>query len=212
MKQEVGRRLVAARKRLRNLGVERNTKTLQLAYLTDLAPRFQRLVSLSLDAKYGSDEAFDYQTSLRLATAVTARSTKFNGDMARCRQEFTFTSLDKSSSAEITESYLTVDDPTMALVSLDVRDQDSVDDLWDILHAQESVTASNGKEIKTRLREVYETSRGFELGTFDSSILSTTMKKQSCKWVSISLGDVIVLAHNFITTALASICHDSHVK
>jgi hypothetical protein len=53
-----------------------------------------------------------------------------------------------------------------------------------------------------------KTSRGFELGAFDASILATAMKKHSSKWSSISLGyvsDVIVLVHRFITTAIRAI-------
>ena len=51
----------------------------------------------------------------------------------------------------------------------------------DILHCNEAVSIANGSSIAFWLRQVYESSRGFELGTFDSSILATTMKIQSKK-------------------------------
>lgn len=99
--------------------------------------------------------------------------------------------------------------------SFDVRRESDMEDIVDLLHPQETLTAPNRTDIESWLREVYETNRGFELGTFDSSILATTMKKQSSKWYSISLGyvsDVIVLVHRFILTALDSICYDDTMQ
>jgi hypothetical protein len=70
----------------------------------------------------------------------------------------------------------------------------------------------NDGDIEPWPRTVFETSRGFELGAFDASILATAMKKHSSKWSSISLGyvsDVIVLVHRFITTAIRAIVPDN---
>jgi hypothetical protein len=62
---------------------------------------------------------------------------------------------------------------------------------------------------------MYESSRGFALGTFDSSILATTMKVQTTKWAAISLGyisNIATIVHRFIDRVLQSICSDIHVK
>ena len=52
----------------------------------------------------------------------------------------------------------------------------------------ESLKKPNDGDIEPWPRTVFETSRGFELGAFDASILATAMKKHSSKWSSISLG------------------------
>jgi hypothetical protein len=53
------RKLIAALVALNQLGMGRETSEKQLLYLTDLATRFQRLVSSSVGAKYGNDGIFD---------------------------------------------------------------------------------------------------------------------------------------------------------
>lgn len=174
---------------------------------------------LALQAKFGSDELFDSLDSLRIAPAVTSRFTAFDEEMARFGHEYQFTSGQLKSSVtgvaveEVDSSDEDlVDGPTN---NFNVRRESDIEDIVDLLHAQETLILPNGENIGLWLREVYKTSRGFELGTFDSSILATTMKKQSSKWNSISLGyvsDVIVLVHRFTTTALSSICYDDTMQ
>jgi hypothetical protein len=88
-------------------------------------------------------------------------------------------------------------------------------EIEDILSPQQSLPTTNGKSIALWLQNVYESSRGFELGTFDSSILSTTMKVQSSKWTAIALGyisDVVTIVHRFIDQVLDAICPEKSVK
>ena len=90
-----------------------------------------------------------------------------------------------------------------------------IDDITDILVSEHMLDAPKNDDIEVWLRTLYESSRGFELGTFDPSILATTMKKQSSKWPSISMGyvsDVIVIVHRFICKAFDVICHDEAMK
>ncbi|KXL45220.1 MAG: hypothetical protein FE78DRAFT_148659 [Acidomyces sp. 'richmondensis'] len=99
--------------------------------------------------------------------------------------------------------------------AFDSRKEDDVDDLAEVLRPKKSLSPCNKEGIQTWLQGIYTSSRGFELGTFDGSVLATTMKKQSSKWIEISLGfvsDVIVIVHRFITAALHSICSDRHVR
>ena len=58
------------------------------------------------------------------------------------------------------------------------------------------------------LATVYKTSRGFELGTFDNSLIAMTMKTQSSKWEGLALGyisDIVSMAHTFIIDLYARI-------
>ena len=95
-----------------------------------------------------------------------------------------------------------------------VRAELDIEELEDILHNNDAMQYPIRGTIQKWLQEVYADNRGFELGTFNGSILTTVMKKQSSKWKDISLGfvsDVIVLVHKFITKALGNICTDSLV-
>ena len=199
--------------------MERETPEKQLVYLTDLSTQFQRIVNLSVDAKYGSHAIFD-DNDLRVATLITARNNMFSEDITRYGQEFRYSSLQDTELEEPdlppaldwsrTSQPSTSDDTTF-----NVRRHAECTDIEELLQAQESVLAANGMSIAHWLRAVYESSRGFALGTFDTSILATTMKVQTTKWAVIALGyisDVVAVVHRFVDRVLQSICSDFRVK
>lgn len=215
----MARKLASARDRLRQLGMERETPEKQLLYLTDLSTRFQRLVSQSIDAKYGSDGIFD-NLQLRLATLITERNATFSDELARHGQQYHFTTSQSSSLHDEdlppALSWEPVDSvPSTSESTFEVRKRTDGGEVEEILHIQESLSVANGKSMALWLCEVYKSSRGFELGTFDSSILGTTMKAQSVKWTAIALGyisDVVTIVHRFIHQALDAICPEQFVK
>ena len=66
-----------------------------------------------------------------------------------------------------------------------------------------------------RLEEVYKSSRGFELGTFDASLLPIVWKKQSLNWEALALGylsDIVDIIHTFTMELLAGLCGDDRVS
>ena len=95
-----------------------------------------------------------------------------------------------------------------------VRHTGPVPDLDDILHDDRKVPTPKRTGIMTWLEKVYKSSRGFELGTFDASLLPIIWKKQSAKWDDLALGyvsDVVVFVHDFIFELIAAICEDERV-
>lgn len=75
----------------------------------------------------------------------------------------------------------------------------------------EEVDLPKQGKILEWLKDLYHNSRGFELGTFQASILNS-MRKQAVKWETIAMGyinDVIVMIHKFIITLLEHICPDN---
>lgn len=69
--------------------------------------------------------------------------------------------------------------------------------------------------IKQWLESVYKSSRGFELGTFDASLLPIIWKKQSANWQALALGyvyDIVSLVHSFTVDLLAKICKDPRAR
>jgi hypothetical protein len=99
--------------------------------------------------------------------------------------------------------------------SLATRLNEDHDDIEDILYNNEELTSPESQGILEWLTTVYRASRGFELGTFDPSLLAITMKEQSKKWDSIALGyisDVVTIVHNFVTELLRVICPDERVR
>jgi hypothetical protein len=220
VKQEIGRKSSEANRLLKALGPERSTPAAQASYLIDLATQYQQLAMLSLQARFGSDERFDRFTALRLAPIVMARAAIFESDMASHGHIFKFTGDQTQKSVatvliDVNETNTPVPTSDKSRRSqeegLSIRREEDDADIADMLHPHKRLINKDRSNIEAWLRVVYNTSRGFELGTFDASILAITMKKQSFKWSSISLGytsDVIVLVHRFITTALRAIISD----
>lgn len=204
MRNEIGKKLKIAQIHIQRLGMERETPEKQLTYLLDLATRFQKVVMHALEAKYGRSDLFDDDPILRLATAVTARNTSFGCEVEGWGQEYLFSPLADSKTVS----------PSEAFEELKIRKTADPPELDEILHPQENLPGCKKEPIIEWLKNVYLTSRGFELGTFDSSILATTMKAQSSKWTKLALGyvsDVVSITHTFIKKLLALVCVDERV-
>ena len=207
------------------------TKNRRAAYLTDIATKYERLTTLSLQAKFGSDEVFDTERALRIAPAVSSRFTSFDQTMAQYGHEYLFSSSqakvpEPAQEPALNDDWNQIEDsnaPTecsSSKVTNQTRTRmepggPEIDDMTEILDPGIILDAPKSDDIEVWLRDLYESGRGFELGTFDPSILATTMKKQSSKWTGISLGyvsDVIVIVHRFICKALDVTCYDGAMK
>jgi hypothetical protein len=115
----------------------------QMIFLLDLATRFQRLVSLALDARYGSSDVFDDSVSLRLATAVTMRNAHFAAEVDCWGQEYQFesTAQVKELDPDLGEKEKAQEEETSqhsASTTLKTRKLTDSPDLVEILHETES--------------------------------------------------------------------------
>ncbi|KAK4898291.1 hypothetical protein LTR49_027855 [Elasticomyces elasticus] len=139
----------------------------------------------------------------------------FSDEMAKYGQTYTFMSWDSNGSSSIPLAFIDDGDTESALGFFENRREDDLDDLVDTLHAQESLRYPRHGDMKDWLLAVFESNRGFELGTLNPSLLATCMKKQCSKWTGISMGfvsDNIVMVHKFIDSAFISICSDRDVR
>ncbi|MCJ1386401.1 hypothetical protein MMC17_009527 [Xylographa soralifera] len=196
----------------------------QSRYLIEIATRFQEVTALALGAKYGADDLFDNNPSLRLATAVVNRNEVLsevaekrghtyefkNGILSEVEKDELSVQGDVSSVEDDDDDDVDVD------VDVDVtRLTDSHPELEDIMHETEGLAKPIAQGVRSWLTKVYRTSRGFELGTFDSSLLAITMKSQSSKWNGLALGyisDIVTIAHSFIFDLLRLLCPNERVR
>ncbi|KAF2736480.1 dynamin GTPase [Polyplosphaeria fusca] len=98
---------------------------------------------------------------------------------------------------------------------IDIRMEDDHIDIQDVVHKNTRVSLRNSEEIFLWLKKEYRESRGFELGTFDASLLSVTMKQQAAKWRDLALGyisDIISLVHSFILGVLDYVTPNDRVR
>ena len=172
--QEIRKRLGDAQHRLYGMGPERQDTASQVAYLTELATKFQLLVSQALAANYGSDDLFEGQKKLRIAPAATNRMAIFSDDMGKRGEVHAF-------SVEQPQ-YNTGKPQCDTAKTFGCRRENDIDELVDILWPQKTLEAPKRGDITKWLGQIYQGNRGFELGTFNPTILATAMKKQSTKW------------------------------
>ena len=213
--------------------MKRDTTEEQRTYLIDLSVKFQKLTEQALGANYVASDQFDKDMSLRFATLVVARNTVYSYHVQKHGHLHRFDGdLNKPGSTDATDD---VSRSLELLISLEpdsaFGDEDLAsipkdgftnrvfglvpDELQSLLAEEAWIDDEVDDNILEWLSDVYRSSRGFELGTFDSSILATTMKTQSEKWEALSLGyisDVVVMAHAFINKLLERICPDDTVR
>lgn len=72
-----------------------------------------------------------------------------------------------------------------------------------------------GEDILQWISKTFKSSRGFELGIYNPSILKTIWRTQSEKWELLALsyiGAVILVVHHFVLELLSTVCPDSRVR
>lgn len=165
-------------------------------------------MALALTARYGGNDIFDKEPSLRLATAVVLRNDVFSKTVEKRGHTYCFKPQGEDDSNDIND--VKVDDTKFA----HTRVSKSNGDIEDLVRGNEVLPIPKGG-IHEWLTTVYNSSRGFEIGTFNSSLLALAWKEQSQKWDSIALGyisDLIATAHGFVTNLLHHICPDERVR
>lgn len=87
---EIKSRLTSRQKQLSGLGPERNSPAEQMAYLVEVATKFQRLVYLAVNAAHGADDAFETSPDLCVAPAIMSRMKTFSDEMANYSEAYAF--------------------------------------------------------------------------------------------------------------------------
>ncbi|KAE8376986.1 P-loop containing nucleoside triphosphate hydrolase protein [Aspergillus bertholletiae] len=215
VRSEISKRLKEAKSSLKALGNERETPEQQAGFLLDIIAKFQEIAAQALSTNYGGSDIFDSHMDLRLATMVVTRDTVFADDLGRYGHEYNFKSCEKKV-ADLSDWNATkqpsvkIDDQS----DIKTRKTDSVLELDDVVSEQSHESLPSDDNIYEWLQELYQSSRGFEIGTFNVSLLATIMKKQSTKWSNFAKGyisDVITMVHRFIVKTLEIICVDKRV-
>lgn len=205
---EIHKRLSASKQAFEKLGSKRETREEQRQYLSEISMQFQDITILALNANYGGNDWFDQWPSLRFATAVTKRNELFADTMERYGHTY---ELKASKLAQ--KSKLPAADKSNDQIS--IRTIPKHIDLSEVTVEDETISKKICRNTMEWLSRVYGSSRGFELGTFDSSLIAITMKTQSSKWEKLALGyisDLASMAHTFIVDLLRLLCPDSRVR
>ncbi|CAH0022625.1 unnamed protein product [Clonostachys rhizophaga] len=208
VKSDIQSKLRAAEKKLKGLGPARQGPIQQRQYLMRVAGEFQEIASSAIGAQYSSSpDFFDENGNHRVSTRARQRAEEFSKLMTESGHRFDFARTDDETD-ESNEGLLKEE---RAMTTRTVVESD---DIEDIVSVDDDVEDPYREGILDWLTELYKSSIGFELGIFSSSLLRTTMQKQSQKWRHIAKGyisDIIAIAHYFVSSLLQHIIPDSRV-
>ena len=196
--------------------------------------RFQEIVALALSANYVRSDWFDEEPSLRFATKVVNRSELLSTTLEKFGHLYDFNAVNQDltqtedevgypeeemyetentgETVSVDESENMEEDPNDCIRLRTTTDHDELDEAMFAKKEMSKAIAGNTVEWLTT---VYKNSRGFELGTFDSSILAMTMKTQSSKWEALALGyisDIVSMTHTFIKKLLQLTCPNARTQ
>jgi hypothetical protein len=209
VRSELSQKLKTAEKGLRQLGPKRQMREEQFQYVVDVAIRFQTLVSDALQAGYSRAEMFRSNPALRLATQAINRGEVFAKALGSHGHMYQFQP--ENTSVQSSISMLTIHGPE----EVGVRMIEDHPDIEDLTYENTSVSAPSGEDIIDWIHGLYRDSRGFELGTFDATILGVILKDQAANWGRLAHGyisDMIALVHNFIVQVLQQIAPSRRVS
>ncbi|KAJ5108261.1 hypothetical protein N7456_004936 [Penicillium angulare] len=226
VRSEVSKRLKECKRALDGLGDERESPEQQSKYLLAIVAKFQRITENALHTNYGSQDAFDNERDLRLATLVANRNAQLAEDFEFRGHVYTFKSHSHDDDLENRKDPPTSPTGTVAngidneeekeeeeeiCNSVPSRKISICHDIEDVLRDSQPIQGALTQGILPWIENIYEASRGFELGTFNASILASVLKKQSSKWPDLAEGyicDVICMVHIFTRKALNVACGD----
>lgn len=198
----------------------------------DISSRFREIASLAVSSNYSGSNWFKQGSNLMLVNSVAKRNERFNDDVERCGATYAFNKDyederdDRQSRTESSDGYDEggqSNDRAMGKqgvvvkrrYNLALRTTNDLPDLEDIITGDRAIDGAVQYNILGWLSDLYESSRGLELGTFDKDLLAQTMNAQSAKWEHIARGyilDIIHFVHCFIVDVLRLVCPSARAR
>ncbi|KAL1386368.1 dynamin GTPase [Phyllosticta capitalensis] len=214
VKSEINKRLAEKQAEISNLGPSRTTASEQRACMIAIGTKFQNIASAAVSANYSGDNVFNDHPELKIATWVRNHNDAFSKNFEARGHKFQFRTGHEETEAKDNHDEEHGKEKKQAK-PLKPRSIDTPLDLEDFLQGYEPLQEPKRSGISEWITEIYTNSRGFELGTFNASLLSTLMQSQTENWEALSLGyisDIIALTHTFVDTLLKVVCPDEQLR
>ena len=186
-----------------------------------IATEFQDITSCALKAHYGEHDILDsnfWGLGLKLATTVVTRNDLFSSDVALRGHTLKFDNAYTNESTEETETEATRPKLPEWMKKPKVSADRYIDQLHDLeLYLPHPIPLRIPSEtnILSWLKSLYIGSRGFELASFDPSLLTIIWRKQSANWHNLAIGyicDTVTMVHGAIKLILSHCCRNEWVN
>ncbi|KAL0929556.1 interferon-induced GTP-binding protein Mx1 [Colletotrichum truncatum] len=208
VKLDIEQRLRQSRADLEAMGPSRSDPSSQRMYLGKLASRFLAVTQSALNGYYAGDKIFGRLPQLKLITKIMKLNEVFSNIFWKRghKQHFGPTWDDEGENS----FGRTIDQLPF---EIDLARYPEL----------EGVIRTDGYQcpkplkgpIMSHIEEVFESSRGPELGTFGGTILATVFEEQSEKWEQLVMShasNAIALVHDYIFQLLTELCPEKQVR
>ncbi|KAK2758928.1 interferon-induced GTP-binding protein Mx1 [Colletotrichum kahawae] len=208
VKADIEQRLRQCRADLETMGPSRADSNSQRMYLGKLASRFLAITQAALNGYYAGDSIFKRQPNLKLITKIMKLNEVFSNVFRKRghKQHFGPTWDDEGESSLGSD----VDQLPFGIPLSEYPELEA------IIRTDDYRCPKPSKgPIMGHIEDVFQSSRGPELGTFSGTILATVFEEQSEKWEPLVLSHVsntIALVHEYIFQLLAELCPEQQVR
>ncbi|KAL7818322.1 P-loop containing nucleoside triphosphate hydrolase protein [Trichoderma gracile] len=219
VKNEIMASLKKSQKLLADMGESRSTTNQQRAYVGKVASNFVTLKNYGLDAYYTRHNFFD-DYEMRLITRIRTINEAFSLVMHERGHAMEFHDVSADGGGDgmnVPQEMFLPDDRSLlygdkAKIKIPKLGEGDLDDI--VSDPYWCAEPEKGDMLQ-QIQEIYLHSRGYEMGTFSSEMLSRTFKEQGSKWRPMTLAHVsnaMLIVHQFIHRALEECCPDSAVR
>ena len=226
--REVSDQISSCKKKLDSLGPRRQGEREQRSFLSHIAGAFQDRARAALAADYSANSVFDGD-ELRLITQVVNITDAFCADFQLCAHSRKFEDMRMLEQDDEPKRYseVGIDEGLEKILRrepafLQTVDVDNVEtlsprelsELGDLVVVPRKVLLPSGN-VTEFISDVYQRSRGRDIGTFNPNLISMAFAEQSRNWVPLTkvyMSRIIVALHRFIVAALRSVCLDEEAR
>ncbi|KAH7316966.1 interferon-induced GTP-binding protein Mx2 [Stachybotrys elegans] len=207
VKAEIEKRKRQTEAQLNAMGEPRDNENTQRQYLVKIASRIQDITKSALNGHYADDTIFKHKADLRLITKMIQLNEDFSNVFWKCGHYQHF----RSGLEDKGEKLLGEVIPT----TVSGMPGNVYDELHDIIDTDYECPKPLRGPMTETVQELYSSSRGPELGTFNGTVLASVFDKSAQKWKPLVMSHTskaILLVHDFIFNLLDELCPDSMVK
>ncbi|KAI1812999.1 interferon-induced GTP-binding protein Mx2 [Poronia punctata] len=213
VKSDIDRRLRQSRESLENMGASRSDRYSQRRFLGNIADKFHKVTQCALNGYYADDDVFSTMPELKISTRIMELNEMFSNNILEKGHKHSF-SMRLSETPDVAfASSSSHSSPNHESSYIDVPAE--LDDII-VSNDYECPDPQEGDEsIEELVKEIYRTSRGPEIGTFNGTILTSAFRAQSEKWEPLTLehcSRAVCSVHMYISRLLAHLCPEEQVR
>ncbi|KAI9739944.1 MAG: hypothetical protein M1818_005000 [Claussenomyces sp. TS43310] len=216
---DIGKMITDVERKIVLMGPVRQTVHEQRNHLIHIASKFREITTKAIDGYYSRDQCFEKGKVFRLATIIMELNHQFSETIhkngftrAFCKaQSGSDLSRTPRTAAPITPPTPDDDSDALCYPQASKKSNDEYPELKHIMEIAENIPKTGDGDIMRWITVKYKQSKGFEIGTINTSLMPSLFAEQSRAWnfhAYTYVTKVIYKIHCFNHEALQYCCND----